>query len=92
VFGRPLDNSGVAFWGGKLAAGEDRTALALELLTTTEADSVVVRNYYAQTLRRAPEQAGLNFWVGQLQAGFKDEYVLAELAATNEYFARFGNS
>jgi hypothetical protein len=89
VLGRPLDSAGVQFWGGKLAAGEDRTALAAEMIGTFDAEAVLVQNYYAATLKRAADSAGLSYWAGQLTAGFKDEYVLAELAATDEYFARF---
>jgi hypothetical protein len=89
VLGRPLDNAGIQFWGGKLAAGEDRTALASEMLSTLDAEAALVQNYYLTTLKRNADPQGQSFWAGQLTNGFKDEYVLAELAATDEYFAKY---
>jgi hypothetical protein len=88
VLGRPLDNAGTVFWGGLLAAGMDRAALALQMLQSFDAEAVVVQTYHLNLLHRPADSAGQAFWVGLLQQGFPDEYVAAALAATNEYYRR----
>jgi autotransporter-associated beta strand protein len=91
VLQRPIDAAGTQYWGSKLA-GEDRATLALQLLTTLDADEVVVQEDYLAGLHRSADPSGQAYWADQLQAGFRDEYVLAELAATKEYFNRFKTS
>ncbi len=91
VLGRPIDDAGVSFWGGQLAAGVDRQTLALQFLGTTDAEKAKAQAYYLQTLHRSADPAGQAYWAGQLQAGESDALVLAALAATREYFSRFPN-
>src|SRR5262249_14686814 len=88
VLQRSLDDAGVQFWGTRLA-NEDRQTLALQMLDTLDADKAVVQSDYLAVLHRSADPAGQASWANQLQAGFRDEYVLAELAATKEYFNRF---
>ncbi len=88
VLHRPIDQGGLQFWGPKLGS-EDRASLALEFLQTPDADLAEVQDLYAATLHRNADPVGQAYWAGQLQAGFRDEYVVAELVATPEYFNRF---
>jgi hypothetical protein len=91
ALGRPLDGPGAAYWGGLLASGMDRGALALQLLQSTDAEKVVVQNYYTQVLLRSADPSGQAYWAGQVQAGLPDAYVLAGLVASREYYNRFPN-
>jgi hypothetical protein len=88
VLQRQLDAAGAQYWGPKLTA-ESHQALALEMLHSLDAADVVVEADYKAILNRTADPQGQAYWANQLQAGFKDEYVLAELAATREYYNRF---
>ncbi len=88
VLGRALDDAGVVFWGDKLAGGEDRASLALEMNLTLDAEKAVVQGYYLAMLHRNADPVGQAYWAGLLQAGFPDDYVAAALAATDEYYHR----
>jgi hypothetical protein len=88
ALGGPIDAGGVALWGGLLAAGTDRQTIALDLLTSFNADEALAQNYYLAILHRNADPGGASFWATVLQQGFPDEYVAAALAATDEYYGR----
>lgn len=68
ILGRTPSISEEAFWDNELAViGID--GVAVDILTSAEAYSLVVTNYYEQYLNRAPDSTGLGFWLNQLQTG-----------------------
>src|SRR5437868_15406063 len=71
VLAAPLDSQGQVTWGGQLAAGTSREAVALGVLTSQSADQVLVQHYYTAYLRR-PADAGSATWVSTLQSGVRD--------------------
>ncbi len=89
VLGRSIDQTGLNFWGGALAAGAQRSDVALGILLDPNAIQAVIQSYYQQTLHRSVDPAGQAYWTGQVQNGLTDEYVLAGLIASREYFGRF---
>jgi hypothetical protein len=95
VLGMSLDDVGRNLWGGQLAQGMTRQAVALEILQSRGADLHVVQVLYPVLFGRQADD-GANFWVGQLQGGTRDEDVIAGMAASPEFgliaTARFYNS
>jgi len=90
LFNRPIDLGGQTFYLQQLAAGISRTRVALQILSSQEAENSVVNGYYEQVLVRAGDLGGVNFFAGDLQNHtLRDEAVLAALLASDEYFRQF---
>src|SRR5262249_2423038 len=88
VLGRAIDPGGQTTWGGALRAGASRQSVAQDVVTSLEADQVLVQGDYRQLLRREADSSGLSTFVGFLQRGGRDEEVLASIAGSDEYLAR----
>jgi len=88
ILNRPADPGAVTFFGSQLDSGRPRSALVASLLTSNEAEQVLVSSFYQQFLHRAADSGGLNHFVTALQGGERDESVIAELVASDEYFSR----
>jgi hypothetical protein len=86
ALGRTLDDAGVAYWGGQLAAGKSRFGVALAILQTFDADTFEVQSWYLTYLRHGAGPDGLSFWAGRLQSGERDENVLGALLGSDEYY------
>jgi hypothetical protein len=87
----PTSGEAGALLGG-LSAGQSREAAALELLTSREALTNVVRNAYLRYLAREPDAGAVDFFVKVLQAGSSDEEVAAAVIGSSEYVARLAAS
>jgi uncharacterized delta-60 repeat protein len=85
---RDVDMAGQSAWDQALAGGASRQDVALAVLGSREADSVLVRDLYGRLLGRAADEGGLNAFTDQLQQGVTDDVVLAELAGSAEYANR----
>ncbi len=90
VLGRNIDPTGLTSLRPALSPPDSahRSAVALKVLVSVEADSVLVNAFYQTYLRRAADAGGLNNFVSQLQKGVRDEAVIAQLVASDEYFAK----
>ena len=88
VFGRAIDAGGASFWGGLLASGAPRAAIALDLVQSLEGDTDAVQMIYLHFLRRQADPFGLQVWTGELQAGVDLEVVQAAILSSDEYFNR----
>lgn len=88
ILGRPIDASGQAGWGSKLAAGVTRVSVAAGILASSESDTNEVLALYQLALHRAADATGLRVYVGGLQKGLSNELELQYLMASDEYFAR----
>ncbi len=92
ALGRTVDQAGLTFWGQRLAMGESRTDVALEILTGIDGLEAVVQSYYLQTLKRSADPVGQAYFAGLIQSGIPDELVVANLVATKEYYVKNSNS
>ncbi len=88
VLNRPIDPAAHDAFKRSLAAGASRTALALFVLASREADAVVIASFYRRYLHREPDASGLNALTDALQRGVREEAVIALFIASDEYFAR----
>src|SRR5205823_11690330 len=88
VLHRGIDAMGARIWDQVLALGVPRTAVALAVLHSAEAQTNTVRGLYAQYLHRDAEAAGLNDFITGLQHGRQQEEVLVDIVGSDEYFAR----
>ena len=86
VLGRPVDSPSLLVSSNALATGLTRGQLALDVLSTPEADVVEVANLYETLLRRSADPGGLSFFANMLQRGTSDETVIASLVSSNEYY------
>jgi len=86
VLGRALDATGAAAWGTSLAQGASHAAVALQILTSSEARQDLVAQDYRAFLHRPSDPAGLAFWLGQLQTGTRDDAVTAGFLGSDEFF------
>ncbi len=88
VLGRALDPRGQAGWGQLLALGVPRESVAFGVLTSLEADEVLVEGLYESFLRRQAEPDGLNFWIEHIRPGFPDKSLIAAILTSEEYRGR----
>jgi hypothetical protein len=86
VMHRPIDPGGEAGWLQQLAMGASRQQVALAIVQSPEADTVLVQGWYVQYLHRPADQPGLSASVNALQAGFTDQQIIANLLGSPEYF------
>lgn len=87
ALGRPIDPTGLAWWNSLLAAGQSRTQIASQILSTDEYRQRVVQLNYLRLLSRAASAAELEYWVGVLRGGASDQQVAADIAGSDEYYA-----
>ncbi len=88
VLNRPIDANAQTFYSSELAQGISREAVALSVLTSTEAYEDVVDAYYVEFLDRAADITGLDYYIGQLENGATDQEVIASMLGSNEYIAK----
>ena len=84
AFARFPDASGLEYWIGKNASGENSNrVVAQSFLGSTEftqkygsnvSDETYVNNLYKNVLGRAADTEGLNYWVGNLSSGLETRY------------------
>jgi hypothetical protein len=86
ALGRALDSSGQTTYTGALAAGVNRSQVALAVLTSLEFRENLVQGYYQSFLHRAADPGGLGAFVGDLERGDRDELVIAAIVGSDEYF------
>ena len=88
VLGRAPDANGKAHWLQQLANGQARTNVALSVLATSEAKQVLAAGFYVRFLKRGADANGLTTFQNQLLQGVREQTVIAEIVASDEYFTR----
>jgi len=97
AFGRTPDTGGLGYWLPKVDDGLSVLDLAREFKNSAEFthlyganldDSGFISQLYANVLRRAPDQGGLNFWLDALHTGATRESVLLDFSESGENIAR----
>jgi uncharacterized secreted protein with C-terminal beta-propeller domain len=92
VFGRTIDDAGLAGWSTSLAQGASREAVAAAVQNSTESQTDTVNRLYETYLGRDAEADGLNFWLGYLSQGHSAEELQAQILGSAEYLSRHGGT
>ncbi len=87
LLNRPVDSAGLATFTGQLAAGTTRTAVAAELLSSTEYRSDLINSYYEAYLGRPADSSGIATFVGLFAHGASNNAVQADLLSSEEFYA-----
>ncbi len=88
ILGRDGEADGIAYWQGRIQAGESRADVVREFLTSGEAYVRAIDSFYAQYLQRQADAAGQAFWLDALQAGRETLMSVAvQFLACDEFFA-----
>lgn len=90
LLGRCPDQGGYDYWVGRLDGGTSREAFARSIARTPEAVGRVVDDAYQAMLGRAADPAGRAFWTGRLQGSGRYDSLLADLAASGEFWSKSG--
>jgi len=69
VLGRPASPADIAFWDGRLAAGETSVEVATDILNSPEHRATVIDGFYLDYLGRAVDPGGLAYWENFLAEG-----------------------
>jgi Domain of unknown function (DUF4214) len=87
LFGRSPDPGGLALWEAALASGVSRTAVAADLLASTEYRTDLVGSYYERFLGRAADPGGMLTALRALASGATDGQVIAGFIGSPEFYA-----
>ncbi len=90
ILNRPIDAAGTQTWTQALANGMARSAVAAQILSSTEAEQAVVQNLYSRFLHRSADTTGLNGFVASLQQGSSPEQIIVSLTVSQEYAQNAG--
>ncbi len=90
--GHNVDPAGLAYWDGRLNAGETRAQVALGIERSDEFIGRAVQIDYQDFLGRPADSAGLNFWVEAVRRGDTLEKVKASIIGSDEFFNRSGGN
>jgi hypothetical protein len=92
LLGRTPDLMGLNHWLMRMGAGETVVQVAGEIATSTERETMVIRQDYFTFLGRAPDATGLNHWLTLLRSGFTRAFVASAIVGSNEFFLVHGNT
>lgn len=92
LLGRPIDDSGLAYWKGRLAGGLSKADLAHQFAASDEWLGVVVDDLYWSILGRGPDAGGRAFWISELRQGRSTANVVASFFSSEEYFESVGGT
>jgi hypothetical protein len=85
VLGRPIDPNALAVDLAGLASGISATEIALSVMTSPEADQVMVQSVYQTYLHRTADPMGLAYSVQLLESGVTYEQLIAFVMGSNEF-------
>ncbi len=92
LLGRCPDQAGYSYWKSRLDAGTSPEAFARAIARTPEAVGRVVDDAYQTMLGRPADAAGREFWVGRLLSHGRYDQLLADLAASGEFWSKAGGT
>src|SRR5207244_1980363 len=79
VLNRTADSGGLTSFTNALGGGAAPLTVATVIVTSQEAQSILVSGFYQRFLRRAADSGGLNGFTQALVNGASDESVIASL-------------
>jgi Bacterial Ig domain/Domain of unknown function (DUF4214) len=85
VLGRPADAAAEAYFGGAQFGG-NRTAIALAVVSSPEANRVLVQQDYDRFLQREPDSAGAAYWANALTQSANSLTFAQAIVGSDEYF------
>jgi hypothetical protein len=88
ILNRAADTGGLNAFTPQLSNNGSLARVALEVITSPEANGDVVEGFYGTFLHRHSDANGLAFFTGLLQKGVRDEAVIDAFVASDEYFGR----
>ncbi len=91
LLNRPIDQGGLAYWGGQLAA-LGRPGVVQSIEQSAEGRQVRLQGIYETLLLRAPGPADRAYWGGQMAAGMSPEQVETAAVNSDEFFVRAGDT
>ncbi len=91
ILGRAPTAAEAHQWDVAIGAGATRNEVALQILTSIEARTLLVNSWFQAFLGRAPTPVELNFFLQQFGAGATDEQLLASLLGSQEHFDAVGD-
>jgi hypothetical protein len=91
ILGRAPTDAEAHQWDVAIGAGATRNEVALQILTSIEARTLLINSWFQTFLGRAPTPVELNFFLQQFGAGATDEQLLASLLGSQEYFDAVGD-
>jgi hypothetical protein len=83
---RPVDAVGLATFTGQLATGTTRSAVAEEMLTSTEYRSDLIGSYYQAYLGRPADVGAISTFLGQFAQGAGNDAVQAAILGSAEFY------
>lgn len=89
VLGTPLPAATQAIYTNELNHGVARSTVARQLLTSPSGKLSQINGLYERILNRMADSAGIRTSLAILNQGKSDDRILANLLASNEYFAMF---
>jgi hypothetical protein len=89
---RPIDNAGLAFWGGQLSHNVGRGQVVGAILNSDELFRRVISTDFNALLGRDADPAGLQSFVLAMRNGATPQDVKASILASDEFFTRVGGS
>jgi len=92
LLGRCPDQAGFDHWTGRLDGGASASSFARSISATDEAVGRVVDDAYQTMLGRPADPSGRAFWVGRLQSTGRYDQLLADLAASPEFWSKAGGT
>ncbi|HYI61942.1 MAG TPA: Ig-like domain repeat protein [Acidimicrobiales bacterium] len=90
LLGRCPDQIGFDHWTGRLNGGASASSFARSISATDEAVGRVVDDAYETMLGRPADPSGRAFWIDRLQASGRYDQLLADLAASPEFWSKAG--
>jgi uncharacterized protein GlcG (DUF336 family) len=92
VLARPATPGDLTYWGGQLAGGQTRSAVAAAFVNSPEHLATVIDGYYNDYLKRPAEPAAIAFWENFLagsgtKVAFQEQLLLARLGTDHYNYA-----
>jgi hypothetical protein len=88
ALGRPIDSPALAYFEGLMAKGASAGEVAASILSSNEYRDVRVETIYEQLLDRPAMPTELESYAAELAAGARDEQIMSQLIASDEYFTK----
>lgn len=96
LLGRPADQGGRMYWGGRLDAaakttgtpGSETAVVARGLIRSTEAVTPLVEAAYQGLLGRSADSSGRAYWTSRVSSGLSLENLWASIAASSEFSSK----
>jgi Domain of unknown function (DUF4214)/Subtilase family len=80
--------SEVAYWASRIASGTPRSQMGDLLAYSHEHHLDLVQSWYQHYLGRPADPSGAEYWATSLDSGSRDDAVLLNVIASDEYFSR----